>query len=524
MDDSYPKKVDKEENKIPIDIINDDQALAAEFERMTDAEDSAYNYENEIALGSLTSQIPDQALTRAKMRAAGDMNDNYTLTDKGYETYDMKNPNKINEVITEKKNEVVKNKNKNKNKKKNNGDEKKGLINSIGKAFSSISSKLENNIGKVLEDPNKRALFYAGTDMINKASRMVPLSSGRAQSDFGIITGSLGTGVKTVKAEELAADAAKAKLASSGTKSQMEILKLQFEMDKPSKLEIRAYDKLDEMFSDIESSTLANSTHNQLKKLVKEFAADTNNKELPVGKIRSKIPTFLQSINELLPLDMRQKNEWFDKIKTNANFLNSSNKLSSVTVLNALTNTKLVPVSDKDLKVVETTKVNISDPAQTYLTNLIFQDAANTIQAEMIAFKNDFISDRGAKRGSERDFTKELESKGALLVRNKILNESSYGEEKLYAEAEALGFAQTYEKYGNEIVDYSPLALASAKASLDMGGKSSYGRFTYDMEANATTGSNSEVINNGESINNEDWKNDPKYNNIKDLSDKNKEN
>jgi hypothetical protein len=34
---------------------------------------------------------------------------------------------------------------------------------------------------------------------------MVPLSSGKAQSPFGIITGSLGTGVKTVKEEELAA-------------------------------------------------------------------------------------------------------------------------------------------------------------------------------------------------------------------------------------------------------------------------------------------------------------------------------
>ena len=39
MDDSYPTKVDKEENKIPVDIINDDQALALEFEKMTDAED-----------------------------------------------------------------------------------------------------------------------------------------------------------------------------------------------------------------------------------------------------------------------------------------------------------------------------------------------------------------------------------------------------------------------------------------------------------------------------------------------------
>ena len=39
MDSSFPKKGD-EDNKISIDVINDDQALAAEFEKMTDAEES----------------------------------------------------------------------------------------------------------------------------------------------------------------------------------------------------------------------------------------------------------------------------------------------------------------------------------------------------------------------------------------------------------------------------------------------------------------------------------------------------
>ena len=35
MDNSYPKKTEKEDNKIPIEIVQDDQALAAEFEKMT---------------------------------------------------------------------------------------------------------------------------------------------------------------------------------------------------------------------------------------------------------------------------------------------------------------------------------------------------------------------------------------------------------------------------------------------------------------------------------------------------------
>ena len=42
MDSSYPKKTEKEDNKISIDVVQDDQALAAEFEKMTDAENSAY--------------------------------------------------------------------------------------------------------------------------------------------------------------------------------------------------------------------------------------------------------------------------------------------------------------------------------------------------------------------------------------------------------------------------------------------------------------------------------------------------
>ena len=454
MDVNFPKK-SEEETKIPVDVINDDMALAAEFNKMTVNEDL------------------DGALNK------GDNGDNG-----------------------------------------DNGDEKKSLINSIGSAFSSISNKLETNIGKVLEDPNKRALFYAGTDMIDKASRMVPLSSGRAQSPFGIITGSLGSGVKKVKAEELADSAAKAKANSGSLKNQIDMLKLKNEFDKPGPMELRKYDNLDEEFKDIESATKAGVTYSQQKKLVKEFAADTNNTQLPVGKIRNKIPLFLQSLNELLPQEFQQDNAYFNKIKTDANFLNSSNKLTNVNVLTALTNTKLVPVSDKDLEVVKTTKVSISDPAQTYLTNLVYQDAINTIQAETISFKNMFIDDRGAKRGLNRDFNKELASDGALLVRNKILNESSYGEEKLYAEAKALGFNIDYEKYGNEIVDYSPFALASAKASLDMGGLKSYGRFTYDMET--TTGSNSEVTGNGESINNEDWKNNPIYKDIQTLSEDNK--
>ena len=54
-----------------------------------------------------------------------------------------------------------------------------------------------------------------------------------------------------------------------------------------------------------------------------------------------------------------------------------------------------------------------------------------------------------------------------------------------------------------------------------MGGKDSYGRFTYNS-ANDGTGSNTKVTGNGEAVDGESWKD--KYPSIKDLSDNNKEN
>ena len=70
MDNSYPKKTEKEDNKIPIEIVQDDQALAAEFEKMTDTEDSAY-LGDEVKLGDAfkrTSIDSYQVTDRANKR------------------------------------------------------------------------------------------------------------------------------------------------------------------------------------------------------------------------------------------------------------------------------------------------------------------------------------------------------------------------------------------------------------------------------------------------------------------------
>ena len=112
-----------------------------------------------------------------------------------------------------------------------------------------------------------------------------------------------------------------------------------------------------------------------------------------------------------------------------------------------------------------------------FLKNLVFNDAVTLIDAEKVQYAKLFKQDRGFKRGSKRDFDKEFNSEGALRIRNKILKESPYSADQIYEEAKLLGFEEVYEKYTGNITDYSPFALASAKASLDMGGAGVYSKF-----------------------------------------------
>ena len=59
LDSSFPKKGD-EENKISVDIINDDQALAAEFEKMTDNENYADNIDDLESRTLIRAQINEK--------------------------------------------------------------------------------------------------------------------------------------------------------------------------------------------------------------------------------------------------------------------------------------------------------------------------------------------------------------------------------------------------------------------------------------------------------------------------------
>jgi hypothetical protein len=412
--ESFPRKP-KEEEKISVDIINNDQALAGEFNKIGN--------ENEKIL----------------------------------ENFKTANDNKDNDLNKDK--------------------DKKSLFQSIGGAFSKLSDKLETNLEAIMNDPGKRALFYAGINQIDKASRITPISSGKAQSPFGQLGSSFGEAVQKVKGEELAAANAAAKASSSSTKNQLDMLKFQFEMDKPDVMELDAYKSLDKQMEDIASATKTSEISTAQKKLIKDWVINPENTSLPVGALRSKFPTFIQSINDLLPKGIRQENKFFDRIESDATFINNVNKLAIVNTLGKLTNTKLTPVSDKDVVLVKAADVQVTDPAAAFLKNLVFNDAVTLIDAEKVQYAKLFKQDRGFKRGSKRDFDKEFNSEGALRIRNKILKESPYSADQIYEEAKLLGFEEVYEKYTGNITDYSPFALASAKASLDMGGASVYSKF-----------------------------------------------
>jgi hypothetical protein len=260
-------------------------------------------------------------------------------------------------------------------------------------------------------------------------------------------------------------------------KNNLDLLKLQFEMDKPGAMELDAYKGLDKQMEDIASATKLNQVFGSQKNLIKAWTANPENKSLPVGALRSKFPGAIQAINDLLPVSMRQDSEFFQSIESSANFINSFNKLATVATLDTLSNTKLTPVSDTDVKIVREGQTQVTDAASTFLNNIVYTDAISLIESEKIAYARLFKQDRGYKKGSDRDFNTEFNTEGALRLRNKILKESSYSPDQIYEEAKLLGFESDYEKYTGDVTDFSPFALASAKASLDMGGKTQYQRF-----------------------------------------------
>lgn len=362
------------------------------------------------------------------------------------------------------------------------GSKNIGLIKSAGKAFSNLAGKIESRIETIMDDPQKRALFYAGLDTIDQSSRIKPIT--QAQSPFGMIAGGLKKGVQTVKKEELAQANVEARSRSKDVANRLKLLEFELKRDEPGAYEISSTKALDKKLEGIQSATSTVPLYGGMKRLVKQ-RIDQGNFELPVGVIREKIPTSLQAINDLLPQNLKQGREFFQNISDEAAFIGKFKKLNTDIVLDKISNTKLVPVSDRDVELVRETVTQTANTPQVFLATLRSGDAYNFLNAEKVKYGDVFKQERGFKRGSKRNFDQEFNSRGAQMIRNNLYAE--YGEDKIKDEARKLGFSEDYKKYEDGQDGYSPYALAEAKASLDMGGIDNYSQMQSGIQIGGNT-------------------------------------
>ena len=135
---------------------------------------------------------------------------------------------------------------------------------------------------------------------------------------------------------------------------------------------------------------------------------------------------------------------------------------------------QLVPVSDKDVEIKRNTFPTEKNSPLAFVYSLRTQDAINKINS----YKNDFLNSFARGKGLEKNlsFEDQFNTKGADFIRADLIN--SYNKDELYAEAAKLGFQQDYNKYSTGEGDFSPLALAEAAASIDLGGYDRYSKIT----------------------------------------------
>ena len=80
--------------------------------------------------------------------------------------------------------------------------------------------------------------------------------------------------------------------------------------------------------------------------------------------------------------------------------------------------------------------------------------------------------DKGLRSG--QSFDKYFATIGATNFKNDLVNQFKYTDDQLRDEAKKLGFEPDYTQYTDIEADYSPLALAEAVMSLQMGGYDKY--------------------------------------------------
>tara|TARA_Y100001951_G_scaffold90598_1_gene83864 strand:+ start:1240 stop:2553 length:1314 start_codon:yes stop_codon:yes gene_type:complete len=378
--------------------------------------------------------------------------------------------------------EVTGNALENENKKINGGGKKKKeggfrtFVKGVGEAFSNIAEGAEKKLETVYDDREKRAMFLSGLNTIIDASSYTPIT--QAKSAFGTIAGgqkkgfleseAIQTKRDTIEAKKLSAEAKKSKEANEAL---IDMLKLNVDKDKAKTAQMKPlYDRL---FKKYEFTDKAGSNQNyfdQLKKLTAKEIIDSG--QIPVGLIYSKFPKGLQAFADVLPSSLKPDNAFFEKIQDEATYLQQVSKLIDSMVLGDIG--QLVPVSDKDVEIKRNTFPTEKNSPLAFVYSLRTQDAINKINAYKGEFLNTFTLDKGLEQG--QSFENSFNTKGADLIRADLVNK--YNKDELYKEAALLGFQQDYDKYTEGEADFSPLALAEAAASLDLGGYDRYSRIT----------------------------------------------
>ena len=352
----------------------------------------------------------------------------------------------------------------------------KNFIESVGTAFENIADGAEKKLETVYDDREKRAMFLSGLNTIIDASSYRPI--GEAKSIVGTIAGgqkkgfleseAIQTKRDTIEAQKLAA---KSKKDTAANKQLIDLLKLEIDKKEAKTNKMKPiYDKLNKKYENTNKASENVSYFDQLKKLTAKQIIDSG--QIPVGLIYSQFPKGLQAFADVLPSSLKPDNAFFDKIQDEATYLQQVSKLIDSMVLGDIG--QLVPVSDKDVEIKRNTFPTEKNSPLAFVYSLRTQDAINKINS----YKNEFLTSFQMNEGLENNqsFENEFRTKGADFIRADIINQ--YDKDQLYEEAAKLGFQQDYDKYTSGQPDFSPLALAEAAASIDLGTFDKYSMIT----------------------------------------------
>ena len=352
----------------------------------------------------------------------------------------------------------------------------KSFVNSVGEALTNFADGAEKKLETVYDDREKRAMFLSGLNTVIEASSYTPIT--KAKSVVGTIASgqkkgfleseAIGTKRAEIEAKKLAAAAKKDQDAN---KALLEMLKIGIDKDKAKTAQMKPlYDRLYKKYEFTDKAGSNQTYFDQLKKLTAKEIIDSG--QIPVGLIYSKFPKGIQAFVDVLPQGMKPDNEFFNKIQDQATFLQQVTKLIDSMVLGDIG--QLVPVSDKDVEIKRNTFPTETNSPLAFVYALRTQDAINKINAYKGDFLNTFTLDKGLEKGNS--FESSFNTRGADLIRADLINK--YDKDELYAEAAKLGFQQDYDKYSTGEGDFSPLALAEAAASIDLGGFDKYSKIT----------------------------------------------